>query len=437
MLRVRLSSAPLAALGTPGRIRTDTGWCLRPLPLPLGYRGCRRLPGKACSARANLSFRIGCRCAGGPRGGQAGAHAGRHREGPPIAVPPRRARRARGAAQPPPPTRSRVVIAEDEALIRLDLKETLDELGYDVVGEAGDGEQAVALARELRPDLVILDVKMPVLDGISAAQRIAAARIAPVVILTAFSQRDLVERARDAGAMAYLVKPFSSTDLMPAIEMAISRYAEAAALGAEVSNLTEQLATRKVLDRAKGILQATRQLSEPEAFRWIQQSAMDQRVSMRAVADAVIASATRRPRLRPPRETPMAPFRRSGHNILKPPYSGHHWNKIWLRPQRIGSRIYQQAPGRLLSHAVISTHGRRLRALSLYSLEAPRCRKMSFRQLWQLAPSARWFSPAARAARRPPAPLAARPPRRRHLPPRVAARATAPAPPTRSATRAR
>jgi AmiR/NasT family two-component response regulator len=189
-----------------------------------------------------------------------------------------------------PPPRKRVVIAEDEALIRLDLKETLDELGYDVVGEAGDGEQAVALARELRPDLVILDVKMPVLDGISAAQRIVAAGIAPVVILTAFSQRDLVERARDAGAMAYLVKPFSSTDLMPAIEMAMSRYAEAAALGAEVSNLTEQLATRKILDRAKGILQATRQLSEPEAFRWIQQSAMDQRVSMRAIADAVIAS---------------------------------------------------------------------------------------------------------------------------------------------------
>ncbi len=191
---------------------------------------------------------------------------------------------------PVQPPRPRVVIAEDEALIRLDLKETLDELGYDVVGEAGDGERAVTLARELKPDLVILDVKMPVLDGITAAQRIAAAGIAPVVILTAFSQRDLVERARDAGAMAYLVKPFSSTDLMPAIEMAVSRYAEASALRTEVSNLTEQLATRKVLDRAKGILQATRQLSEPEAFRWIQQSAMDRRVSMRAIADAVIAA---------------------------------------------------------------------------------------------------------------------------------------------------
>jgi len=186
--------------------------------------------------------------------------------------------------------RKRVVIAEDEALIRLDLKETLDELGYDVVGEAGDGERAVALAEELRPDLVILDVKMPVLDGISAAERIAAQRIAPVVILTAFSQRDLVERARDAGAMAYLVKPFSSSDLLPAIEMALSRYAEMAALEAEVADLTDRLDARKAIERAKGLLQARLAISEPEAFRWIQRAAMDQRISMRAVAEAVITT---------------------------------------------------------------------------------------------------------------------------------------------------
>ena len=213
-----------------------------------------------------------------------------HAGGKPTPTPADIAKARPSPSGPETTGRRRVVIAEDEALIRLDLKETLDELGYEVVGEAGDGERAVALARELRPDLVILDVKMPVLDGITAAQRIASARIAPVVILTAFSQRDLVERARDAGAMAYLVKPFSSSDLLPAIEMAISRYAEAAALAAEVSTLTEQLVTRKVVDRAKGILQATRQLSEPEAFRWIQQSAMDQRVSMRTIAEDVIAS---------------------------------------------------------------------------------------------------------------------------------------------------
>jgi len=181
------------------------------------------------------------------------------------------------------------VVAEDETLIRLDLTETLAELGYHVVGEAGDGERAVALAEELRPDLVILDVKMPVLDGISAAQRIAAQRIAPVVILTAFSQRELVERARDAGAMAYLVKPFSSADLLPAIEMALSRHTELAALEAEVADLSERLETRKVIDRAKGLLQARDSLSEPEAFRWIQRKAMDQRISMRAVAETVIA----------------------------------------------------------------------------------------------------------------------------------------------------
>jgi len=192
------------------------------------------------------------------------------------------------AVVPVPPARPRVVIAEDEALIRLDLSETLAELGYDVVGEAGDGERAIALAEELRPDLVILDVKMPVLDGISAARRIAGGRIAPVVILTAFSQRDLVERARDAGAMAYLVKPFSSADLMPAIEMALSRFAEVTALELEVSNLTERLETRKLVDRAKSVLQETQGLTEPAAFRWIQRAAMDQRVSMRAVAEALL-----------------------------------------------------------------------------------------------------------------------------------------------------
>ncbi|TYB44729.1 ANTAR domain-containing response regulator [Actinomadura chibensis] len=186
----------------------------------------------------------------------------------------------------------RVVIAEDEALIRLDLKEMLQEDGYDVVGEAGDGETAVRLAAERRPDLVILDVKMPVLDGISAAERISADRIAPVVILTAFSQRELVQRATDAGAMAYLVKPFSKADLAPAIEMAVSRYTELRALEAEVAGLQERLETRKVVDRAKGLLQQAHGWSEPEAFRWIQKTSMDRRLTMRAVAEAVVAGAT-------------------------------------------------------------------------------------------------------------------------------------------------
>jgi two-component system, response regulator PdtaR len=185
------------------------------------------------------------------------------------------------------PTR-RVVIAEDEALIRLDLAEMLGEEGYDVVGQAGDGERAVELAEELRPDLVVLDVKMPKLDGISVAQRIAEQRIAPVVILTAFSQRDLVERARDAGAMAYLVKPFTKDDLVPAIEMAVSRFAELHMLETEVADLTERLETRKLVDRAKGILQQQLDLSEPESFRWIQKTAMDLRLSMRQVAEGVI-----------------------------------------------------------------------------------------------------------------------------------------------------
>jgi two-component system, response regulator PdtaR len=184
---------------------------------------------------------------------------------------------------------TRVVIAEDEALIRLDLVEMLTEEGYDVVGEAGDGEAAVSLATSLRPDLVVMDVKMPKLDGISAAEQIAAQRIAPVVMLTAFSQRELVDRAREAGAMAYVVKPFGKDDLIPAIEIARARYAEIAAVEAEVSDLTERLESRKAVDRAKGMLQAGLGLSEPEAFRWIQKTAMDLRLTMRQVADGVIS----------------------------------------------------------------------------------------------------------------------------------------------------
>lgn len=180
------------------------------------------------------------------------------------------------------------MIAEDEALIRLDLKEMLEEDGYAVVGEAGDGETAVKLAVEHRPDLVILDVKMPVLDGISAAEQIVSQRIAPCLILTAFSQRDLVERARDAGAMAYLVKPFTKSDLVPAIEMAVSRHEELAALEREVGSLSERLETRKLVERAKGRLMDQHGWSEPQAFRWIQKASMDRRLSMRQVAQVVV-----------------------------------------------------------------------------------------------------------------------------------------------------
>ena len=183
---------------------------------------------------------------------------------------------------------TRVIIAEDEALIRLDLKEMLEEEGYAVVAEVGDGQQAVDRANELKPDLVILDIQMPVLDGLSAAEQIASARVAPVIVLTAFSQRELVERARDAGAMAYLVKPFSKNDLVPAIEVARARFAEMTALDGEVRTLEERLETRKVIEKAKGQLMAEQGITEAEAFRWIQRTAMNQRTSMKALAQSII-----------------------------------------------------------------------------------------------------------------------------------------------------
>ena len=187
------------------------------------------------------------------------------------------------------PVRSlRVLVAEDEALIRLDLVEMLREQGYDVVGEASDGARAIELTRELRPELVMMDIKMPGTDGLEAAAVIAGERLAPVVMLTAFSQRELVEKARDAGAMAYLVKPFSADDVVPAIELAASRYAEVAALETEVAGLTDRLETRKAVERAKGLLMSRKKMTEPDAFRWIQRTAMDRRTTMRAVADAVV-----------------------------------------------------------------------------------------------------------------------------------------------------
>jgi two-component system, response regulator PdtaR len=182
----------------------------------------------------------------------------------------------------------RVIIAEDEALIRLDLKEMLEEEGYSVVAEVGDGQQAVDRAAELQPDLVILDIQMPVLDGLSAAEQIASARTAPVIVLTAFSQRELVERARDAGAMAYLVKPFSKNDLVPAIEVARARFSEMTALDREVRTLEERLETRKTVEKAKGLLMARQGITEAEAFRFIQRTAMNQRTSMKALAQSII-----------------------------------------------------------------------------------------------------------------------------------------------------
>jgi two-component system, response regulator PdtaR len=193
---------------------------------------------------------------------------------------------AMGASQVP----RRVVIGEDEAVIRLDLKEMLEECGYTVVAEAGDGETAVRLAHEHRPDLVILDVKMPVMDGISAAEQIVAAGTAPVLMLTAFSQHELVARAADAGAMAFLVKPFSRADLVPAIEVAVARHQQLVALEDEVIGLEDRLATRTLVDRAKASLQQQYGLSEAEAFRWIQKTSMDRRATMREVAESVLES---------------------------------------------------------------------------------------------------------------------------------------------------
>jgi response regulator NasT len=196
------------------------------------------------------------------------------------------------AAQPQPteaqPGGTRILVAEDEALIRLDLAEMLTEAGYEVVGQASNGEQAVEMAKELAPDLVIMDVKMPVMDGITAAEEIGAARICPVVMLTAFSQTELVERARDAGVMAYIVKPFTANDLAPAIDIARHRWTEVKALEQEVADLGQRLETRKSVDRAKGILMKKLKINEAEAFRWIQKTAMDRRLGMREVAEAVI-----------------------------------------------------------------------------------------------------------------------------------------------------
>ncbi|MCH8613100.1 ANTAR domain-containing response regulator [Arsenicicoccus dermatophilus] len=186
------------------------------------------------------------------------------------------------------PTGRRILVAEDEALIRLDLVEMLRDAGHEIVGQASNGEQAVELAQEHRPDVVIMDVKMPVLDGISAAEQIGNAKICPVVMLTAFSQTELVERARDAGVMAYIVKPFTAADLAPAIDIAVSRWAEYQALESEIADLSDRLETRKAVDRAKGVLMAKLKLSEADAFRWIQKTAMDRRMGMRQVADAVI-----------------------------------------------------------------------------------------------------------------------------------------------------
>ena len=187
-----------------------------------------------------------------------------------------------------PQTPRRVVVAEDESLIRIDIVEILRDNDFEVVGEAGDGETAIALARELRPDLVVMDVKMPKLDGISAAKQLSDEHIAPVVLLTAFSQKELVDRATEAGALAYVVKPFTQNDLLPAIEIALARHQQIVALESEVADLAERFETRKLVDRAKGLLTDKMGLTEPEAFRWIQKASMDRRLTMHEVAQAVV-----------------------------------------------------------------------------------------------------------------------------------------------------
>jgi two-component system, response regulator PdtaR len=183
----------------------------------------------------------------------------------------------------------RVVIAEDEAIIRLDLRETLEEEGYLVVGECGRGDQAVELARSLQPDLAILDVKMPGIDGIEAARLINAEKICGILVLTAFSQKEFVERARDAGALAYLVKPYQKSDLIPAMELAIGRFREMQALASDVASLEDQLATRKLMDRAKGILMDNHGMKEGEAFSFVQKRAMSERTRMKAIAERIIS----------------------------------------------------------------------------------------------------------------------------------------------------
>ena len=184
-------------------------------------------------------------------------------------------------------TKRTVLVAEDESLIRMDIVETLKEFGFDVIAEATDGAEAVALATEKKPDLIVMDIKMPNMDGISAAEKIQPLRI-PIVLLTAFSQRELVERASEAGAMAYVVKPFTPNDLLPAIEIAWSRHQQLVALESEIQDLNERFETRKLVDRAKGLLNEKMNLTEPEAFRWIQKASMDRRLTMHEVAVTII-----------------------------------------------------------------------------------------------------------------------------------------------------